>query len=282
MKAMLDGSTSPLDAEFDLAFEAQSVHITVHARGGSVASGDQTNPGYEILIQTLLERLKAGGSVLEDVLLASKTVAHLPPSQRRIQLRELALPIVLTAVGDVTDVRLAIRRAVVTSHSRSKVATHGNATKRIALVASCPLPAPEMAALLEQGDAAVTEGLEESSPIATRAFIEGQLVLRTHLRRERNRTLVDAAKAAFKKAHGRLFCEACGFDFAAIYGELGADFIEAHHDSPLAGRDGASETRINDLRMMCGNCHRMLHRQLCSAPMRLEALKLLLESRARA
>src|SRR6185295_3128935 len=105
MRAKYDETGREIDAEFDLAFEAESVHVTVHARGGSVASGEHTNPGYEVLVQTLLERLKCARARLEDILLASKTVAHLPVAQRRIQLRDLPLPVDLDLVPDVTDVR---------------------------------------------------------------------------------------------------------------------------------------------------------------------------------
>lgn len=278
MRAKMDRSGTEIDAEFDLAFAAGSVRITVHARGGSAASGDQTNPGYEVLVQAILERLKSGGADLEDVLLASKTVAHLPPSERRVPLRDFTLPIALSKIPDVTDVRLAIRRAVVTSHSRSKVATHGNATKRIELVALCPVPVTEMASMLEWGDAGVIE-LEAGADDPGAVYVEGGLVLRTHLRRERNRQLVVAAKAAFKRHHGRVFCEACGFDFAAVYGDLGADFIEAHHEAPLAEREGISETRIQDLRMVCGNCHRMLHRRMGQDGVNVDLLRQLLSQR---
>lgn len=276
MRAKLGLGAEEVDAEFDLAFEASSVHITVHARGGSVASGDQTNPGYEVLIQTLLERLKSGGASLQDVLLASKTVAGLPPSERRIPLREFALPIELATIPDVTDVRLAIRRGVVTSHSKSKVATHGNATKRIELVAACPLPASDAASLLEWGDFEFASEGSLPDDDAAGAYVEGGLVLRTHFRRERNRALVSKAKARFKGANGRLFCEACGFNFVVAYGDLGQDFIEAHHESPLGDRDGPSATRIEDLRMVCSNCHRMLHRRLVDKPISIQVLRELL------
>lgn len=276
MKAKDFATGAEIDARYDLAFVDRAVHLTVHSRGGSVTAKDQTNPGYEVLIQTLLERLKSGASVLEDVLLASKTVAPLPPSQRRINLPDFALPLSLASIPDVTDVRLAIRRAVVTSHSRSTIATHGNATKRIEIVASCPMPAAEMASLLEWGDAGIAEELEDPASAPASGYLEGGLTLRTHLHRERNQGLVAAAKAAFKKQHGRLFCEVCGFDFAAVYGDLGAGFIEAHHDSPLADRVGSSETRAEDLRMVCGNCHRMLHRRLGKAGMDVGSLRQLL------
>jgi predicted HNH restriction endonuclease len=42
-----------------------------------------------------------------------------------------------------------------------------------------------------------------------------------HIRRERSAALVQAAKTAFRKKHGRLFCEVCDFDFTQRYGTHG-------------------------------------------------------------
>jgi predicted HNH restriction endonuclease len=59
-----------------------------------------------------------------------------------------------------------------------------------------------------------------------------------------------------------LRCACCGFDFEAMYGEVGQGYIEAHHIVPvseLPARGG--QTRIEDLVLVCANCHRMLHRR---------------------
>ena len=85
---------------------------------------------------------------------------------------------------------------------------------------------------------------------------EGRLLTRLHLVWERDRTLVDRKKAA---RQGSLPCEVCGFDFAATYGRLGDEFIEAHHVVPLA-EARASTTKLADLALVCSNCHGMLHR----------------------
>ncbi|MBG6043868.1 HNH endonuclease [Proteus mirabilis] len=61
--------------------------------------------------------------------------------------------------------------------------------------------------------------------------------------------------------HGYICC-ICGFDFYHRYGELGRNFIEVHHLNQLA--DFAEEHEIDpieDLRPVCPNCHRMLHRK---------------------
>lgn len=85
---------------------------------------------------------------------------------------------------------------------------------------------------------------------------EGMGFLRTHLRRERSKSLVNRFKAALTS----FSCEICDFDFLATYGELGRGFIEAHHKVPVAHLEPGAKTRIEDLAAVCSNCHRMLHR----------------------
>lgn len=97
-------------------------------------------------------------------------------------------------------------------------------------------------------------------PLDERSTIEGEQVLVTHAVRERDAGIVRRAKERFRKVHGRLFCEACAFDFQAKYGSLGEGFIEAHHVTPLA--EGSRYTNPDDLMMLCANCHRMVHRQM--------------------
>lgn len=57
-------------------------------------------------------------------------------------------------------------------------------------------------------------------------------------------------------------CCACGFNFENAYGSLGACYIEVHHLKPVAdiGEDYLIDP-IKDLRPVCANCHRMLHKQ---------------------
>lgn len=57
-------------------------------------------------------------------------------------------------------------------------------------------------------------------------------------------------------------CEVCGFSFTDKYGELGTQYIEAHHLIPFSSlKEG--NTRLNlekDFAVLCSNCHRMIHR----------------------
>ncbi|MHA6252206.1 EVE domain-containing protein [Oceanobacillus sp. CAU 1775] len=61
--------------------------------------------------------------------------------------------------------------------------------------------------------------------------------------------------------HG-LNCFGCDFNFEAVYGERGRDFIEIHHIKPLSELDKATEVNPEtDLVPLCANCHRMVHRR---------------------
>ncbi|MGK7869759.1 HNH endonuclease [Falsiroseomonas sp. E2-1-a20] len=83
---------------------------------------------------------------------------------------------------------------------------------------------------------------------------EGRQRLHTHLKRERSIALV----RRFKETLSSFSCQVCGFDFFEKYGEIGAEYIEAHHVLPIAA--GERATDLTDLVAVCSNCHRMLHR----------------------
>lgn len=69
----------------------------------------------------------------------------------------------------------------------------------------------------------------------------------------RDRQVVQQAK----EKHGTI-CVVCNFDFAKVYGTHGDGFIEMHHLFPIAM--GKRKTNVEDLRPVCPNCHRMLHK----------------------
>lgn len=89
---------------------------------------------------------------------------------------------------------------------------------------------------------------------------EGRLLTRMHKHRERSRGIVSRKKQDFLNKHGRLFCEACEFDFRMYYGERGEGFIEVHHTVPISALDGRAKTKLSELRLVCSNCHRIIHR----------------------
>ena len=92
--------------------------------------------------------------------------------------------------------------------------------------------------------------------------VEGLRRLRQHYARERSRSLIERKKQDFaRRNEGRVFCEVCRFDFAERYPEsLGEGFIEVHHLAPLSTHDEPRRTGMEDLLLVCANCHRMIHR----------------------
>jgi 5-methylcytosine-specific restriction endonuclease McrA len=91
-------------------------------------------------------------------------------------------------------------------------------------------------------------------------FPEGRLLTRTHKLRERNPQASIQKKKNVLKKTGTLVCEVCGFDFHATYGALGYGFAECHHRVPLSELAESNTTKLEDLAIVCENCHRMLHK----------------------
>lgn len=137
-----------------------------------------------------------------------------------------------------------------------------------------PSPVPDPApGSIESSQSPIAEEDDES------AFPEGRESYRLHRRLERDGSLPRRVKAARLATTGKLECEACAFDFAEIFGELGEGFIEAHHRVPVHKLGGTMKTKAEDLALVCPNCHRMLHRS--DLHLSVEELRELLASRCR-
>ena len=106
-------------------------------------------------------------------------------------------------------------------------------------------------------------------------FPEGKIKERIHKSRERSPELIKLAKKNFKEKYGKLFCQICKFDFEKRYGEVGIDFIEGHHTIAVETMPPDYKTKPEEIAMLCGNCHRMIHRKRPWLTM--ENLKLLLK-----
>lgn len=91
--------------------------------------------------------------------------------------------------------------------------------------------------------------------IHTVAATEGRRRLVLHLQRERNHTVVRNKK----KLAASLDCEICGFSFSRIYGGAATDYCEVHHLLPLSEVEHDTRTRMEDLSILCANCHRVVH-----------------------
>jgi hypothetical protein len=102
------------------------------------------------------------------------------------------------------------------------------------------------------------------------AATEGHRRLVLHLQRERNQTLVRNKK----KHAASLDCEVCGFSFGRAYGSAAGDYCEVHHLLPLSEVEHASRTKLEDLVILCANCHRVVH--LRNPPHTLDEVKRML------
>jgi 5-methylcytosine-specific restriction protein A len=104
--------------------------------------------------------------------------------------------------------------------------------------------------------------IENDDTSETDSVKEGQVLYKFHKVRERDRKIIDAKKKKVLKDKGELKCEACDFDFEKTYGEMGKGYIECHHLIPLSNFQVNKETKIDDLALLCSNCHRMIHKDL--------------------
>lgn len=87
-------------------------------------------------------------------------------------------------------------------------------------------------------------------------YSEGERKVKETAYFRRNTQLVKDAKQ-----HYGFTCQVCGFNFEAVYGaDLGREFIECHHTNPLSENSDTLTSTIQDVCVVCSNCHRMLHR----------------------
>ncbi|HEY7117657.1 MAG TPA: HNH endonuclease [Tepidisphaeraceae bacterium] len=104
----------------------------------------------------------------------------------------------------------------------------------------------------------------EADTDGTLVALEGDRVAATVMQSKRDRRLREAKiRLARRAAGGRLVCEVpgCGFDFERVYGVLGSGFAHVHHRESLSSRRGRRRhTSIDELAIVCANCHAMIHR----------------------
>ena len=106
---------------------------------------------------------------------------------------------------------------------------------------------------------------------------EGKASKKESMTKSRSKRLRAAAITHYKKENGKLYCSACSFCFEDTYGELGKDFIEIHHEKPLYQYSGDDFEKyigeaIKNVKPLCSNCHRMIHRNV-NNPLTIEELQ---------
>jgi HNH endonuclease/EVE domain len=95
-------------------------------------------------------------------------------------------------------------------------------------------------------------------PIEASAM-EGDKKLASHRRRERSRFLV-AKKLRITRLQGPIRCEVCFLSEDGKYPpEFSSRIFEVHHLQPLSESDTPVKTTLQDLAIVCANCHRAIH-----------------------
>ncbi|MDA0525446.1 HNH endonuclease [Methanococcoides alaskense] len=94
---------------------------------------------------------------------------------------------------------------------------------------------------------------------------EGEQYITETIFRKRNRQLIKQ-----KKQDSDYRCEVCGMNYEEVYGEIGKNYIIAHHIEPIGSRNVSSPTTIDDIALLCSNCHNMIHK--INPPMSIEEL----------
>ena len=54
-------------------------------------------------------------------------------------------------------------------------------------------------------------------------------------------------------------CAACGIDYSSQAHGLGRHCLVVHHTKQLKDSDQPRETKVNELAVLCANCHMMIH-----------------------
>ncbi len=90
--------------------------------------------------------------------------------------------------------------------------------------------------------------------------VEGRILTRIHVYKERDRGFAARAKRFYKAQNGgTLTCECCGMDPIALYGAAGERCLEAHHRIPIEELQPDSITRVDEMAIICASCHRIIH-----------------------
>jgi hypothetical protein len=89
---------------------------------------------------------------------------------------------------------------------------------------------------------------------ADESDIEGTKTEVLQFRTKRSRKLRDRA---FHAAHG--VCCVCRQNYSAVLGGRGVRVLQVHHREQLAAREAPAVTRLDELAVVCANCHLLLH-----------------------
>ena len=88
--------------------------------------------------------------------------------------------------------------------------------------------------------------------VADKSIIEGEKTIRTIEVKRRNSLARKLKLEDFKVTHGKVYCEVCGIEEELV--------LDVHHDRiKISEMEEGHKTNLDDLRVICANCHRIVH-----------------------
>ncbi len=252
----------PVRAELATTIDAvsQLPAVVLQSAGDSRDGQPSRNPGYDLGLLLVLNRLRGKGLRLHDAQVASAKAQELPLEERRVVLSDQTYP---TSVDDPERLRAALKSAMARTARRPGAKGAGNSQKALMLVVECKLSPEELGRTLAKPS-------DLMEPTANTALLERRV---DALRGRRQATPPEGARSpkrveqtviaierspavkshVLDQAAGR--CEAC--DLAAPFvKDNGEPYLEVHHVVTLA--DGGPDT-IDNSAALCPTCHRALH-----------------------
>lgn len=157
----------------------------------------------------------------------------------------------------LSDVRLTQRDGMLTRHAVAIHPTLGElGVIKVGTGTNFRLEPEHTTALIELWGAGASPA-HRTGPLGSP---EGRIMYKIHKERERDPALARRKKSDYKTERGFLACEICEWKGEDQYGALGEDLVEVHHLRPISDMKPGERTRLEDLMLVCPNCHRAVHR----------------------
>lgn len=111
-------------------------------------------------------------------------------------------------------------------------------------------------ALLKQAEVKLILTAQKKSKVSDsdRDYFEGGGNRKEITFRKRNRALIEA-----KKSNSDGSCEICSFNYQEFYHKITKNYLEAHHLNPIHKRKHSEKTKLEEIALVCSNCHRIIH-----------------------
>ncbi|MCH4092136.1 hypothetical protein [Acetobacter sp.] len=128
-----DENGKELDSLFSVELQVYGFDLIIESRGGSDHGPNRSrNKQYVPAMKLYLSRMRSFGMIIQDIEIASRVAAKLLQQERRVGLDKFSLPLDLSKVSDIGQLRLSIGRASA-AFGRADGLPRGNNTKRLRL-----------------------------------------------------------------------------------------------------------------------------------------------------